>query len=179
MPKSNKEQHRELQRRFSYDPATGRFTKKLGGHGRHIGDQVGGVNCLGRMKIYFDGKQHSASRLAFFYMTGSWPKYQIDHINRDTLDDRWINLREATGSQNNANKRVYHKPNSTGYKGVKLRASGKFQAEICVLGKQYNQGHFDTAEKAALAYDQAAKKHFGEFATFNFPNSVHRDWLLV
>lgn len=94
----------------------------------------------------------------------------VDHINRNTLDNRKANLRFATRSQNLANNR---RPiGATGYRGVTRSVNGEkalYFAQISVNGKrEYLGGFFDKAE-AARAYDAAALKAFGEFARLNFP----------
>lgn len=161
---------------FCYDPTTGYFTRKYDrGHFKK-GTRIGATNCQGYEKIYFEGRQHSTSRLAWLYMTGEWPEFEIDHKNRNPSDNRWENLREATPAENGANRENAH----TGeYRGVRLRDGVRFEAAIHVNETSIYLGSYDTAAKAALAYDQAAKKYHGKFAIFNFPNSVHRDWILV
>jgi hypothetical protein len=55
------------------------------------------------------------------------------------------------------------------FKGICFdKSRGKWISKICVNYKQMNLGRFSTAEEAALAYDIAAKEHFGEFARTNF-----------
>lgn len=91
----------------------------------------------------------------------------IDHINHDGLDNRQSNLRAATRAENGAN-RLMNSDNTSGYKGVCFnKATGTWRAGIKVDGKQLYLGLFDTAEQGALAYDQAAILHFGEFALTN------------
>lgn len=50
--------------------------------------------------------QYRSGRLAFLYMTGHWPEWDVDHKNRKRGDDRWKNLREATRSQNLRNRQM-------------------------------------------------------------------------
>jgi hypothetical protein len=96
---------------------------------------------------------------------------RIDHISHDTLDNRKKNLREATRSQNGMNRRPW-KGARSGFKGVSVEIRyprKKWLAYIRKNQKRIHLGTFDTPEKAARAYDDAAKKLFGEFAHLNFP----------
>jgi hypothetical protein len=102
---------------------------------------------------------------------GCKPRKDSDHINHDTLDNRRNNLRSATRSQNKANSDKY-KGNKSGFKGVH-RGGRKWIACIMHNGKRRVLGRFYSAKEAARAYDQGAKRAFGEFAFLNFPN--HED----
>lgn len=92
--------------------------------------------------------------------------FEIDHINRNKLDNRKENLRYVTRSQNQMNTEKT-KRNKTGYKGVSMD-SGKYRATIGVNGKTVHSKRFDTAEQAAKEYDSMAKRFFGRFAVTNF-----------
>jgi hypothetical protein len=94
----------------------------------------------------------------------------IDHINGNGLDNRRANLRICTYTQNNCNKRLKLKSASK-YRGVsKSRKPDKpWQAKIYVRRKPILIGFYETEIHAALAYDEAARKYHGPFATLNFP----------
>ena len=96
----------------------------------------------------------------------------VDHINGDGLDNRRCNLRLATGTQNQANKRATLSlngvPVSSRYKGVSRRKGRRrWNAAIKVQGRRISLGTFRTERDAALAYNGAAVTYFGEFARLN------------
>lgn len=98
--------------------------------------------------------------------------WQVDHANRDKLDNTRNNLRFATASQNASNTVKKRKPKS-GFRGVckdKRPLKKQFISYINTgKGKRKNLGRFETAEEAAKIYDIEAKKRYGEFAILNFP----------
>ena len=96
---------------------------------------------------------------------------RTDHSNGDTLDNRRDNLRPATSMQNARNARKTNRPTSSQYKGVSLYRRNRyrcFEAQICVARQKIYLGRYDIEEDAARAYDEAARKNFGEFARTNF-----------
>lgn len=96
----------------------------------------------------------------------------IDHINRDPMDNRKINLRPASYIQNSWNQGI-RKNNTSGFKGVhKRKDQNRYRAKINVSGQQINLGSFVNPIDAAKAYDAAAREYYGEFAWLNFPAEV-------
>jgi hypothetical protein len=93
--------------------------------------------------------------------------FQVDHIDSDGLNNRRLNLREATGSQNQHNQRLA-KHNTSGLKGVTWhKAAGKWQAQIKLKGKQRFLGLHATLEAAHATYAAASAalhKEFGRIA---------------
>lgn len=95
---------------------------------------------------------------------------EIDHEDGDGLNNQKYNLRIATHQQNLFN-RGKNKNNTSGFKGVRLDKRVKlrpWQAIIKINYKWKHLGMYETAEEAAMAYDQAAKELHGEFANLNF-----------
>ena len=84
---------------------------------------------------------------------------EVDHKNRNKLDNRAANLRAVTPSEQAAN-RGKNINNSSGYKGVYKVPSGKWVAKIMVRGKSFHLGTFCTEEEASREYQKAADKHF-------------------
>jgi hypothetical protein len=101
------------------------------------------------------------------YILGASTHEEVDHINGDGLDNRKQNLRVCSTKENNRNK-PRPKNNTTGYKGVSYHARDLvYCAYIRVDRKLKHLGSFKTAEDAALAYNKAALKYFGDFARLN------------
>lgn len=149
--------HAELLAKLDYDPYSGIFTWRS--H-PFVGQQAGNV-FDGYRRIKVNYRSYVASRLAWFYMSKKWPRFLIDHKNGKTDDDRYINLRPATHSQNSFHKRAAK--SKTGARGVRLHRHGRYRATICKQGKYVNLGIFDTVEEANQAYQFAAKQFFKEF----------------
>ena len=91
--------------------------------------------------------------------------YEIDHINRDRLDNRSKNLRYATSAQNHYNN-APRKDSRSGIKGVQ-KIGKKWQARIVKDGKTISLGYFISKNLAILAYNEAAREIQGEFAYLN------------
>jgi hypothetical protein len=101
----------------------------------------------------------------------------VDHRYGDGLDNRKENLRIATMAQNQYNRRKTSRKTSSKYKGVHLKKQyNKYGAEISCNGKRTHLGYFDNEIDAAKAYDEAAKKLFGEFAKLNFEKYLTADY---
>jgi len=130
---------------------------------------------LSQFKWYFNGGGYAARTApqslgrGIIYMHRELLKpgkgIVVDHIDGDKLNNRRSNLRIATVSQN-----IFHsklsKVNTSGYKGVRWHRQGKkWLAEIKYQRRNIYLGLFDTAEAASAAYNAAAKRLFGEFAS--------------
>ena len=93
----------------------------------------------------------------------------VDHINHTGLDNRKANLRPATRRQNSYNRIHFRKSRSSKYTGVSFKKQKKkWVAQIGFNGKVIHLGSFKKEIDAAKAYDKAAKKYHGEFASLNF-----------
>ena len=132
---------------------------------RCSGKQAGWLKD-GYIIIEVNGNKHRSHVLAYVYMNGKYPENEIDHDNGNSSDNRWINLRPATRSQNLMNTKI-RKDNRSGFRGVSFsKASSKWQAQICVNNKRFHLGLFNTPQEAHEAYCAAALKYFGEFSRF-------------
>lgn len=148
---------------FQYNPETGEFIWKIPRGRATVGTIAGRVSkATGYREIRIDGHTYLAQRLAWFYQTGEWPQFQIDHKNTFRDDNTWENLRPADHSLNGANKRPTK--SRSGIKGVHVIRGGKFVAQIKVRGFHRTIGVFRTKEEAAMAYSDAAHAAFGEYA---------------
>ena len=156
-----------LQHMLHYDPLTGVWTwihppphSKI-----RAGDIAGRITQQGRRQIRLNYGFYYSSRLAWFYMTGEWPKDQIDHINRIKDDDRWENLREATQSQNSYNRAWTEE--SGDLRGIRC-CGNQFAVSI---GNEY-LGLYKTIEEAVTVRDEALKKKAGPFAVITSERKV-------
>jgi hypothetical protein len=99
----------------------------------------------------------------------------IDHADRDGLNNRFSNLRIASCKENNWNTKI-REDNSSGYKGVHYHVppygDPTWRARLQVDGKRLHLGLFPTAVEAAIAYNEAAIKYYGDFASLNIIDEV-------
>lgn len=154
----------ELKRQLHYDPETGLFTWLVSpARGVKVGDFAGRLTSKGYVQISISRKLYLAHRLAFLYMGGTLPLEYVDHINSLKSDNRWLNLRNATRSENMKNRGKYSS-NKSGFKGVSFcKSRGKYVATCCMAGKNIHLGRYATAELASEAYQAFASQHHGEY----------------
>jgi hypothetical protein len=118
-----------------------------------------------RQKIY------KTSILAWLYMTGEWPRREVDHIDRVKTNDKWGNLRLATRSQQLEN--AFWSNNKSGVRGVCWhKGAGKWFAQIQVNRKVINLGYYDRKEDAIEARRKANDRYFGESIILEKPHVV-------
>ncbi len=156
--------HQRLLELLRYEPDSGLWIwlqNRRGGGGVHAGDIAGRLCGDGYWQVYVEGHCYQAHRLAVFYMTGLWPIGQIDHDDLDKSNNRWVNIRPATPSQQRGNTRL-PKANTSGLKWVTWnRKSKKWQA--CVRHKYL--GVFDCPYAAhERALSEAINYYGDEFA---------------
>jgi hypothetical protein len=152
----------ELRGRLNYDCATGIFTWASSSRRGWIGRRAGTITPHGYIQIFLSGNLYQAHRLVWLYVYGRWPKEQIDHINGSKSDNRLVNLREASLSQNRYNVPI-RSDNTTGFTGVCLKKSvNRFCAQYQRDGERVFLGYFDEADDAYAAYIKAIS-YRGEF----------------
>lgn len=92
---------------------------------------------------------------------------EVDHINRDKLDNRKSNLRLCDHSSNQSNSKL-RVNNSSGYRGVHWnKATKMWRCKITRHGKTYELGYFSDRIEAAKVYNDHSVNLFGEFAYLN------------
>lgn len=150
-----------LKQLSSYDPETGVFVWTLARRGVRVGQECGRISkTSGYRDIGVDGGLHKASRLAFVYMTGAYPRGVVDHINGNRSDDRWANLRDVSHSENCANVAL-RSDNTSGAHGVVWDAArSKWRAQIRVDGKKVNLGRFADKSEAIKAHKAASNEQW-------------------
>ena len=134
----NNKRHEQLKEAVSYDPKTGIFTSayKDGVHVKGVHDENG------YLFIIVNSRKYAAERLAWFLVTGEWPKRKIQHKNGNIADNRLSNLEEIRTVE-----RKNPKPQLS--EGVHYSASEhKWVAIVCRNGQHYHLGRY-TSEKLA------------------------------
>lgn len=145
---------------INYDPITGILTwkKRVGNRGK--GTFAGGFRKDGYGIIRINKVLYLTHRIIWLYMTGAWPKEEIDHKDTNPSNLKFDNLREATRKQNNQNIKGY----GICSKGVVILGHNKYWARIYSNNIYHNLGIFKTEKEASEAYKKKAEELFGEFA---------------
>lgn len=151
----------ELKYFLTYDPDTGVFTWNVDIGRARVGAVAGYVNNQGYLQIGINSRPFLSHRLAFLYMEGYLPEYEVGHIDRDKLNNKWSNLREVTHLCNSLNKHV-RKDSSTKIPGVSWhKASGKWIVFITSKRKRIYIGIF-------VDFNDAVRARWNAEVQYNF-----------
>lgn len=120
------------------------------------------VGNKGQIHGRINGKKTQLSREIARRM-GLSLSMQIDHEDRNKLNNQRSNLREATNGQNRVNSCV-QKNSKTQVKGVEKDINNRFRAKMSFQGKRISLGTFDSVEEASEAYKAGVRDHFDDFA---------------
>ena len=120
-------------------------------------------NSKGYIKAAMGGKTVLLARYVWLLHSGDWPKQDIDHINRDKLDNRIANLRDVSCSENAKNKTPLYQLGKSRNKssglptGVEFNKRNRYRpytAQVWSGGKTKHLGCFATPEEASACYQQ-------------------------
>lgn len=143
---------------FDYEPATGHLTWKKANTRRKVGERAGWTTSRGYRRVSVLGKIYTEHNVIWLLVTGKWPSKTIDHRNRRYDDNSWDNLRPATLTEQQGNRR-FDRRNKSGVRGMSL-SHNKFVVRV---GKDSAYFSFNTREAAVAKVEELAIARFGEF----------------
>jgi hypothetical protein len=143
-----------LRELLHFNCETGVFTRLVATAQRSkIGDIAGSIHSSGYVHIKILGECYKAHRLAWLYVYGTWPIYEIDHIDGNPGNNSIANLRDIPHKINAQNMRSHSKTNKVGLLGVSKGKRGKnWCAQIGIDGEIIHIGTFQTPHLAHAAY---------------------------
>lgn len=143
-----------------YNPDTGIFTwvKTNKMSCKKTGDVAGKTKIKHYISITIDNYTYKAHRLAWLYMTGSFPNDFIDHLDRVKYNNKWKNLRSVTPAGNCRNRKL-KSDNTSGVSGVNFnKASKKWIVRLCVDNDRKYYGAYKTLKEATEVRSREIKK---------------------
>ena len=153
-----------LRELFSYDPETGVLVCRVARSNSIAGSEVGSIASNGYMYVTVDYARMLVHRVIWAIHYGEYPEADVDHEDRNKRNNRIINLRDASRSQNNANSPAPSN-NTSGIRGISWNARlGKWHAYISWHGERRHLGFFDNLNDASRARVDAEMELFGKFA---------------
>lgn len=165
--------HSDVAEVVRYDASTGKlFWLERGSHlckteaaTKRWNKQFAGTEALATPdgKGYLSGRifwqRHLSHRVVWLLCTGEWPSGVIDHIDGDSYNNRFANLRDVPQAINTRNQRISSR-NTSGITGVVWKPlRRKWQAQMRFADKYLFLGHFDRIEDAAAARKAADRKY--------------------
>lgn len=136
----------------------------VSGYTWYVKDWTKSNTCYAQATVRRPNNPSGRGTMQMHVLLTGWPR--TDHIDGNGLNNQRANLRPATLAQNQYNKRSLG--GRSAFKGVHWQ-QGAWVARISKNGVRLHLGRFPTEVEAALAYDQAAREHHGEFARLNNP----------
>ena len=173
---------------FNYEPETGNLIVRLrpqsefsparySSHLKRVGHTAGFIDGFGYRRVFVEGKKRIAHKIIWLLVHGDWveyPDFEIDHINGDRSDNRIVNLRKATKTQNqrNSGQRI---SNTSGVHGVNWKAGAdRWVARIWNGPRHVYLGQFQTLHEAKIAR-KAAERVLGYTGTEREAGAYLRD----
>lgn len=158
---------KELKKLLHYNPSTGIFTWNVYRRGKVKPGIIAGYfdESTGYIKIEINQVCYYCSRLSWLYMKGYFPEHEMDHKDRNKINNKWCNLRHVTSSCNKRNTKV-SSSNTSGVKGVSLHTQNQnWTAYININYRRKYLGAFKNFIDAVRARWEAEIK-------YNFPNCI-------
>lgn len=161
--KANKSELLDLLEVLKYNKITGKFYWRKDIFPNVVsGDEARAINRHGRRIIKYNGRRWYASRLAWYFVYGYYPKLLIDHINGGRDDNRISNLREVTSRENSQNQKSHRNGKMIGAR----KSHGKrWMSNIRIGNKDVYLGTFDTEQEASDRYWQEVARLSNQEAT--------------
>ena len=150
---------------LNYDKDTGIFTYAVDmpAGKKKKGDEAGYVDAYGYRGIGINCKHYKIHRLAWLYHYGEWPKNQIDHRDKNRLNNRIDNLRDVTTAINSTNMKK-HKNNTSSVTGVYW--SNYFERWVAIIHVKRKVKHLGIFKE----FNDAVKARKAAELTYGFTN---------
>lgn len=130
-------------------------------HPSLLGKEAGSIDSHGYRQIHHSGKNIFTHHIVWLMFNDDMPE-QIDHIDRNRLNNRIENLRPATNMTNQHNAGI-RKDNTSGYTGITFKKeTEQWNVRIQTNGKRYNIGTYDDLAGAIDAHNMAKGKYRAE-----------------
>lgn len=143
----------QLRDTLDYDPESGVFKWRKKISAKNVVGAIAGSYKPVYAEVGLFGTSYRLHRLAWFYMTGAWPKGEIDHIDQNKKNNAFGNLRDVGRSENLINQdKACRQKRTSQHRGVFPSVSGRWFSRLKVDGKIRHLGTFDTETEANHAY---------------------------
>lgn len=174
----------EVRKLFNYDEISGHLTWNIGKRRVRRGDRAGTVSTQGYRVVTLNGKSYMEHHLIWVWMMGEWPSSKVDHRDRVRANNKWVNLRPASDTQNQGNRTDNADPQKTSKRGVVKKVvvrrkldplnprqrvtilEDTYIARIMYKGQHIHLGTFSSEDLAHEAYKLAHLKYHGEFSIY-------------
>ena len=146
-----------------FEYCEGHLYWKVSKRGVKKNQPAGTINLHGYWQTQIDGKIYKNHRLIFLMFYG-WLPDQIDHIDRNSLNNKIENLRQATNAENQRNSKV-KVTSLSGIKNIKWeKRRKKWLVRLTINGQEKHFGYFSNLEIAKTKALEARKLYYGDFA---------------
>lgn len=175
MTKSKSLNAKRLHEMFEYINGELLYRQNPGRLVSRIGTRAGWIRPNGYRMIIIDGEEFREHRVIWVMHYGDIDNnYVIDHIDGNECNNVISNLRLVSETTNRLNQRM-RKDSLSPYKGICWDTSrNKWMVRLKIGAKTHYLGRYNTAEEAAIVYDEKLREIGPPHSTFNFPKLGER-----